>query len=1515
MPVQPKPKPSNMKKKIVKDSFTPAQPAYISIAGETFFLSLPGEESGDPTIIEQLSDDRLKGDLAFQLLYLGGPTETVFKADEKKKLRLIFRSVFGIKSKLRFPCEDADEKLMVRSLLYRRDQLIKEIIAYDDGDSQDAHARYMRDHLEALNKLIDEQIPTSTEKCVDTEPEDPNAPAKVGNLTEARMLRLLEIFAFLLAQGHDPLSGLKDDLPAPGEILPRMAKAGAPGLRDYEDLYQTEMGASPNFGPTLRKLKKVLSTNPGDDTVNFSDNEIKEFITNLSEIEELFGLPNEGTPTERKAAILDMIKHILTPIEKELGIDSKESDATIEDIDSRQEAIVNEIKKLKKELEDCIQKEGCSGSALAAANAKVAALEADVATKDTKIKDLEGTIAVLVQKIRDAKLAERTARRAAAAASASPVVPTTPGTGVGVGTGTGVRRSTRSSSPVPGPALVAAQAEVTRLSAEVAQLTADLAARTGERDALIIERDRLTADLTTARADLATVTGERNAARTDLATASGERNAARTDLATASGERNAARTDLATVTADRDTAAANLAIAEAARATAVGTLGTVTAERDTATAERNAARTDLATVTADRDTAAANLAIAEAARATAVGTLGTVTAERDTATAERDAAAANLAIAEAARATAVGALGTVTAERDTATAERATAVANLAAMTAERDAATAARDAAIADLAARTTELEDARVTIGTSAGEIDTRQALVDHAREQVNVLERQLAGIEDALREADVRALALVNERDQARERSENLEAEMPELRRKAEEGKRRFDRITALTQQISYLEDQLTSLRTQAVTSEEARVAAEAARVAAVADADAARGQIAAANSERDDAIAAAASEALRVRNTAEEAARAADEALRNARTRGDTSANEVSRLQAEADRAAAASAAARRAQVDAEARADAAETARAAAVAAAATATEAATTAAQEAAAAAEADKVALQQRAEAAETARTEAVQAAETARTEAERLLSEKADLETRLTAAEAAGQGNEEVRAALVAAAAQQLAEVQNHLRAVEDESRAVHDRLGEAEAAAAAASRGRLGGEEVEALKSYIRTLAGTLGIDSSVEFEAVKQAITSMITNRNQRIVKLDRLLKLVWDGLKAFIARNRDNLETEIDLNDLPVDPSDSFIDSVRQKIGNLQVKQSPREDLLSPCLLNTLHFILFSQFKSEFVTFLKGLYDTIPKEDLPVINDFFLKTVMSIKAGRTVPRLLDNSAEIDRLIQPGPDSGKPVSPRIGVGSEARAEVSATATFLTNATQYTSDMIPTFEHFVGRVDFFKHKFTPDGLEVSEAKTKSMVAVTMLFLASFHGQVNSDEFKARLGEAGCEYQEPTYTESTYPGQAPAAPVVRVDSADELARRRAASAAAAPVPQPPPTLLDRIGFGVPPPTPQAPLRISTPREAPRERALSENDVDPARLAQALAQGQAAAAQRQAAAQGQAAAQQPQIRVIPTPGWKPPRGAERSTALQVNPVALGRQREDLQGPASATTGQAATNKKFQVRR
>jgi myosin heavy subunit len=655
----------------------------------------------------------------------------------------------------------------------------------------------------------------------------------------------------------------------------------------------------------------------------------------------------------------------------------------------------------------------------------------------------------------------------------------------------------------------------------------------------------------------------------------------------------------------------------------------------------------------------------------------------------------------------------MTAERDAATAAR--------------DAATAARDAAIADLAARTAELEDARVTIGTSAGEINTRQALVDAAREEVRILETQLAGIEDALRQADVRARALVNERDQAHLRSENLEAEMPELRRRAEDGRKRFDRITELTQQISDLEDQLTSLRTQAATSEEARVAAEvarvaseAARVAAVADADAA-------NRARDDAIAAAASEALRVRNTAEEAARAADEALRNAMTRGDTSANEVSRLQAEADRAAAASAAARSAQAEAEARAEEAETARAAAVAAAAAATEAAATAAQEAAAAAEADKVALQQRAEAAETTRTEAVQAAETARTEAERLLSEKADLQTRLAAA---GQGNEEVRAALVAAAAQQLAEVQNHLRAVEDESRAVHDRLGEAEAA----SRGRLGGEEVEALKSYIRTLAGTLGIDSSVEFEAVKQAITSMITNRNQRMVKLDRLLKLVWDGLKAFIARNRDNLETEIDLNDLPVDPNDSFIDSVHQKIGNLQVKQSPREDLLSPCLLNTLHYVLFSQLSEHCVEVLESL-DLEGGES--AIIAFFLNVVKLIKTNQYTIDLLNHGLEgfINDAIE----------------TNSAIFQAEHQTFLT--------AIGPVQAFIGQSNFFNfnldtatHKLVP-----TLDRDSFVFKLSILFLAVFHNFVNSPENLERLHKAGCDYQIPHHVRLSVRAQIP--------------------------------------------------------------------------------------------------------------------------------------------------------------
>jgi hypothetical protein len=1221
----------------------------------------------------------LKGDLAFQLLYLGGPTETVFKADEKKKLRLIFRSVFGLKSKLGFPCQDADEKLMVRSLLYRRDQLIKEIISYDEGDSQDAHARYMRDHLEALNKLIDEQIPTSTEKCVDTEPEDPNAPAKVGNLTEERMLRLLEIFAFLLAQGRDPLSELKDDLPKPGDILPRMAKAGAPGLRDYEQIYQTEMGTSPNFGPTLRKLKKVLSTNPGDDTVNFSDNEIKEFITNLSEIENLFGIPNEGTPTERKAAILDMIKHILTPVEAELGIDSESSAATIEDIDSRQEAIVNEIKKLKQELEDCIQKEGSSGSALAAANAKVAALEADVATKDTKIVELEGKITDLTQQLRDAKLA------AAAAATAA-------STGVGVGSGPGIRRSTRSSSPIPGPttpdpALVAAQAEVarltteaTQLTAEVARLTAELAARTGERDALIVERDRLTTDLATARADLVTV-------RADLVRVEGERDTMRGERNTARGERDTAQARIPVLEAE-------LAAAQAAAGRVAGLEAELAAERvvagrvagleaDLAAAQATAGRVagleiDLAAAQA----AAGRVAGLEADLAAAQAAAGRVAGlEADLAAAQAAAGRvggleADLAAAQAA----AGRVGGLEAEISQLIAERDACTESLRILRAERDAAAAAAaPAAAAPVAA---------AAAAAPADDAAVRQGLIDSAQRQIAFLERQLIRIEEALREADARARTLVNERDQAQERLRNTEDEMPQLRRQAAESRQRLNTITNLERRISELEAERDRLRDESNSR-------EAARLAAVAAADAA-------NQARDNANAAAAAAAQAAATAAQEAAAAAATALGEARASGTASAAEISRLGEASREAGAAAAAARAAQEAAVARAEAAERDAAAAA-------QQAAAAAQQAAAAAEADKETLRRQAAAAEAART-------AAEAEAARLALLINDLQRRLAAAEAAsrdGQDNADERNRLAAAAADELQRLQNALAAVEAESRAVHARLAEAEAALAA----RPNAEEIQRLKEYIRTLAGILGIDSSTGLDVIKETITSTITKRNERIAKLDRLLAIIWNGLKAFIQRSGD-LENDFELGDLPTNIDDGFIDSIRGRIGQLKLKQQPQEDLLSPCLLNTLHYILFSQFPRSLLDMLEELDLTGAESEL---NTLFLKVVKGIKT---------NQLQMD-------DQYRDLLPLFTGLLRTNNEI------LVRNKELLESVLPTLQTFVGNGEFINYNLDPT--QLTYARNGSSVLLTMMFLAGFHNTIRSDENKARLTTAGCEYQEP--------------------------------------------------------------------------------------------------------------------------------------------------------------------------
>jgi hypothetical protein len=70
----------------------------------------------------------------------------------------------------------------------------------------------------------------------------------------------LEIFAYLLAQGYDPVEVLSKKMPLPTDILPRIGQPKAPLLRDYETEFEREHGAGkkPNYTRTLIKIKKVL---------------------------------------------------------------------------------------------------------------------------------------------------------------------------------------------------------------------------------------------------------------------------------------------------------------------------------------------------------------------------------------------------------------------------------------------------------------------------------------------------------------------------------------------------------------------------------------------------------------------------------------------------------------------------------------------------------------------------------------------------------------------------------------------------------------------------------------------------------------------------------------------------------------------------------------------------------------------------------------------------------------------------------------------------------------------------------------------------------------------------------------------------------------------------------------------------------------------------------------------------------------------------------------------------------
>jgi predicted nucleic acid-binding Zn-ribbon protein len=417
-------------KKPVADSFSSSQPGYISVAGESFFLNLPTDDAN--TLESRLHDDSIKGDVAFQRLYLGDKSKeedktAPFTKQEQIDLRRIFRAIFGVgsgptKKGIALPCSKKDLNLMLKALEIRRKNLIAQINTYDALASPDVHAKYMREHLIRLNKLIGEEIPETLAPCKLTDVIDPNAPPRLP-LDDARMLRLLEIFAYLLAQGKDPLSTFQKTQPQPTEILPKMAVKDAPGLKEYEDEYsKANPHKVPEYTETLLKIKKILQgdVTTGDKTVDKQVQQAFEAIEKALGITDTSGSYSDRADRvikritamgeEKRADIADLMK-----ARSDLAKKQEEYDSLF----AKEKACQEELTKVKGEKSALEANVAKLTTDLAAANDKLKRLEAGLAAANESIKKLEEALAAATEAKAAAEKALTAANEAKAAAEAA----------------------------------------------------------------------------------------------------------------------------------------------------------------------------------------------------------------------------------------------------------------------------------------------------------------------------------------------------------------------------------------------------------------------------------------------------------------------------------------------------------------------------------------------------------------------------------------------------------------------------------------------------------------------------------------------------------------------------------------------------------------------------------------------------------------------------------------------------------------------------------------------------------------------------------------------------------------------------------------------------------------------------------------------------------------------------------------------------------------------------------------
>jgi len=400
------------KTKDIQDHFSLQQPGQINVAGEIFFLNLPGENTD--TITSRLFDDSIKGDTAFQILFLGGKAKEdggpLFTRKEQEDLRRIFRAIFGPKESslptkaqlatvgrrltgksgiampikgegLQLPCSMEDRKLMVKAIESRRRLLIQHIQNYDTLAASDIHARQIRDHLKRLNTLLEQEIPNTKANCRPTAIVDPDAPAPLS-LSDERMHRLLEIFAYLLAQGETPTRALRTRYPDPTQVLTSMAQPDAPDIYQYEESYTAENpGKTPKYTDTLLKIRKVLEGDAALSRAVVS----ADLVQALVDIEDFLGITDKsGSYRDRK----DRIVRKLTALQKEIS----DADADISGLKAKMAVLQKELQDVKNQKKLCDDELATLKKGGVVPKAEKDALEAEKATLLAKIAALEQTI-------------------------------------------------------------------------------------------------------------------------------------------------------------------------------------------------------------------------------------------------------------------------------------------------------------------------------------------------------------------------------------------------------------------------------------------------------------------------------------------------------------------------------------------------------------------------------------------------------------------------------------------------------------------------------------------------------------------------------------------------------------------------------------------------------------------------------------------------------------------------------------------------------------------------------------------------------------------------------------------------------------------------------------------------------------------------------------------------------------------------------------------------------------------